>query len=770
MYIADKNFIQGCFRRERYNGYQKIKQYQYIDVTADITTQNKYIKDEFAEKLYKKGLIRDIQYHEYIDELRDFFMFLPDMNEKTDAMIYNQVIRKRNRYFGQDCIGYIKEVISNSYTNISYGEINGIDQSDILNRLQDKNKNVYLVADNYTYVAQLITLIKKIKDKFKKVYIIAKEKDNITFIPTKQDIVQYIKTTKQDINIEDIAFVIDEDGDYGFNLGKLEVYSPNDILIGFGEWCLESFKELNIDSFVCSRSEKLMTRALTNALREDELHFIYIHKGYNIFNYVSMVEKTELNYKMLSWIYDSIGMEAYKKDIDTLFEKFPNVFFNSNSHEIIELQDINKLKKEEQNDIYNKEEIRQQKIKKHIGNNFKGVHLNDYLFKDRWSNDVKVNYIEIDNKKDINVRINTFTSAVDPRGFFKRQKEGNYIASNFLFFITPKTIELYNTLRDSREKERINKYGWHIDYKYENNLKPVETFPLYNKAAIGKKKNGGIEFFRKQLSAGKIILNGTEIQWDYEDINANDQRDIIIYTPMGEDKNEVDYNSYTKIVGENRVNIICVDDFVVTIRKGDVVLPNIGVVVSLSQEKWEKLFNEAIFDKDGYMDIKNISYQLCLKDSDKYEWCYGGGMFLIYEGKAFDDWTKLEKEFYQEGWLTRLSMQTQESEIHKIEKHPRTVIGVTSDNKFFIMVCSGRSKKSAGANYYELIEIAKDIFGDIEYLMNIDGGGSSFLAYITQNELFELNDIAHSNNTCAGIIRPVNSIMAIDLNAGLQPS
>ncbi|MCT4543760.1 MAG: phosphodiester glycosidase family protein [Vallitalea sp.] len=762
MYIADKNFIQGCYKRKKYIGYQKVKQYQHIDVTADITTQNKYIKDEFVEELYKNGFITDIQYNNYVDELKDFFMDLPNMNDKTDVEIYNLVIHKRNKYFRETCLEYLNELICNSYTTVSYQEISGIDQGNILDKLQDKNKNVYLVADNYSYVPQLIGYYKKLKDGFDKVYIIVKEKNNFALVPTQRDIIHYLKTTEQDKEIENISFIINNNSDYGFDLSKFEVENANDILIGFGEWCLESFKELNIDSFVCCRSEKLMTRALTNALSENEMHFIYISKGYNVFNYINMVEKTVLNYKMLSWLYDIIGVDAYVKDLKTLFNEFPNVFFNSNSHEMIELD--KEKSKEEQNNLYTIEDIRQQKIKNHIEENFKGINLNDYVFKDENGKDVRVNYIEIENKQDINININTWTSAVSPRRFYKKYEEGNYIASNFLFFITPKTIELYNRLRGIRKKEKINKFGWHIDYKYESNdKKKVETFPLYNKAAIGKKKNGGIEFFRKQLTDGEIVLNNTVIQWNDSDINAVDERDVIVYTPMGESKNDVDYNDYTKSIGSNRVNIICVDDFLVTIRKGDVILPNIGAVVSLSMEKWQELFPESTFDKDGYMDISNLSYRLCLKGSDDYEWCYGGGMFLIYEGKAFDNWTKLEQEFEQEGWLTKLSMQTQESEIHKIEKHPRTVIGLTSDNKFFIMVFSGRSKRSAGANYYELIETAKKIFGDIEYLMNIDGGGSSFLAYITQNELFELNDIAHSNNTCAGVIRPVNSIMTVNL-------
>jgi hypothetical protein len=336
-----------------------------------------------------------------------------------------------------------------------------------------------------------------------------------------------------------------------------------------------------------------------------------------------------------------------------------------------------------------------------------------------------------------------------------------------MFFVTPKTIELYNRIRESRVKEKINRDGWHIDYRAENNTYArCETFPLYNKAAIGKKKNGGIEFFRKSLNSGKVLINGVEIQWQDCDINSNTERDVILYTPFDEDNDSREYSQYCKMVGKGRINIICIDDAITCIRKGDVILPSMGIVISLSIEKWNALFLYMKCDSEGYYDTSQVHFDLYLQNSDEYEWCYGGGMFLIYDGIEFDTERKLRNELACEGWLTKLSMQTQESEIHKIEKHPRTAIGLTKDQKFFILVCSGRSMRSAGADYFDLIDISKRLFGDVEYLMNIDGGASSFLAYTTHKEIFELNDIANSSNSCAGVVRPVNSIMTIDLNGG----
>ena len=59
------------------------------------------------------------------------------------------------------------------------------------------------------------------------------------------------------------------------------------------------------------------------------------------------------------------------------------------------------------------------------------------------------------------------------------------------------------------------------------------------------------------------------------------------------------------------------------------------------------------------------------------------------------------------------------------DKHPRTAMGYTSDNKLIILVVEGRNPKAGGATLTQEAQILKDL-GGVEAL-NLDGGGSSCL-------------------------------------------
>jgi exopolysaccharide biosynthesis protein len=59
------------------------------------------------------------------------------------------------------------------------------------------------------------------------------------------------------------------------------------------------------------------------------------------------------------------------------------------------------------------------------------------------------------------------------------------------------------------------------------------------------------------------------------------------------------------------------------------------------------------------------------------------------------------------------------------DKHPRTAMGYTQDNKLIILVVEGRNPNAGGATLTQLAEIFKDL-GCVEAL-NLDGGGSSCL-------------------------------------------
>lgn len=57
------------------------------------------------------------------------------------------------------------------------------------------------------------------------------------------------------------------------------------------------------------------------------------------------------------------------------------------------------------------------------------------------------------------------------------------------------------------------------------------------------------------------------------------------------------------------------------------------------------------------------------------------------------------------------------------DRHPRTAMGYTKDDKLIVFVCEGRSDNAAGLSLIQLANVMKEI-GCVEAL-NLDGGGSS---------------------------------------------
>ena len=57
------------------------------------------------------------------------------------------------------------------------------------------------------------------------------------------------------------------------------------------------------------------------------------------------------------------------------------------------------------------------------------------------------------------------------------------------------------------------------------------------------------------------------------------------------------------------------------------------------------------------------------------------------------------------------------------DRHPRTAIGYTADDKLIVFVCEGRAENAAGLSLVQLAKIMKEI-GCVEAL-NLDGGGST---------------------------------------------
>lgn len=87
----------------------------------------------------------------------------------------------------------------------------------------------------------------------------------------------------------------------------------------------------------------------------------------------------------------------------------------------------------------------------------------------------------------------------------------------------------------------------------------------------------------------------------------------------------------------------------------------------------------------------------------------GGGPVLLQNGEIF-----ITNE--QERMFTGKGLK---------DKHPRTAMGYTKDNKLIILVVEGRSESGGGATFEQEGQIFKDL-GCVE-AFNLDGGGSSCL-------------------------------------------
>lgn len=140
---------------------------------------------------------------------------------------------------------------------------------------------------------------------------------------------------------------------------------------------------------------------------------------------------------------------------------------------------------------------------------------------------------------------------------------------------------------------------------------------------------------------------------------------------------------------------------------GDIPLLPGTVVISGS-------FMGAKFIGDNLKPGTRVTLKLDLRGSsttgwDRVEQSVGGGPWLVKDGRVFVDAQeeKFQSSFYQ-------------------GSHPRTAVGVTSDDKLLIVTVDGRQKWSRGMSLNSLAQLMRSL-GCLQ-AMNLDGGGSTTLA------------------------------------------
>lgn len=715
--------------------------------------------DTFAKQLLSDGLISQQQLDGYVKAVCDEYYHKDCHPDQSPEEVYDFVCQTRYNHFGLDVLEQARQNAKERGCHFCPAE--GIDQSEKKQQLLKSCKEAIFVLCEAALFSEMEKDVQAALDAGTEVYVCVSPHGRGD-LPRKEQLAPWLDKDVHWLEVRE----------------NLTWEKENTCLFFYGEEGLLHCRQLTVDAVVCAIPTGYHAQAMCNMLAVSRSCVVYIPAGYDITPWVPLAAQTRLTYYHLAKLWKDHGDSIYTLTVPQLYSQYPQYFVNiyddldtapmpiTVSGHSLEAYDAN----------------REAAIGEYL-NSFSNISYQSAYFDENLTQQpicydstqsqpgILAHSIRV--KKAKGARVITCQKGVSPRQLFaKENTPGTGLCSNFLFFLTPKVDTLHNHLRSDRAPEQAFAGAGHVDYMlFQEDGKRVETFPLYQKACLAMDENGSFRFFHFRLGGGKIFLDEAPFSWKDIDVDPeNEDRPVIVYTPYSSlpDEDE-EKEAYRKPVGQGRVNLVTMQEKLICIRKGDVLLPCAGVVISLDEATAAPLLNKLKPIGNGYYDVSDLDFRVELEapaevppqEWSKIQWVYGGGMSLIRDGQSLCYGEDMSESLRLEGWTTPLSRQTQESTVHKSVKHPRTAIGITENGEMVLLVYSGRTWRSTGANYREMITIAQALYPDIRELMNVDGGASSVLGLVQDGSFMELSSPATSAGNCVGMVRPINTLFYI---------
>ncbi len=803
--LTDENWSYGSYPRISYKTSMLYTFYQYKDFLALYNNGRIEIHDDLMELLYQEKRITAGAYRRYKSQLLAFARRTERYDLWPAERIYGEIHSLRRKFAGESTLEELRS------RRMREGAVfplrGGIDQSARKMELFEERQAFILALCE----AELSGLMKKDLEELlargKQIYLLTGEQPG-GLLPG----YAALKDCLSGLCIKGypgreweslLHNLPDEERFLGLNLEGIkwdeELQRMADekqaVLLVYGEDGFLHCRNLRTESVIQAVPRGYYARAMTNQMDEDQACVVYVPEHFDIVPYVSLTEKTVISYWQLAKLWEAFGNEIYEMSVDDLYLKYPQYFLNiyESGETCREAAADYPIRLRWESGVHREKfpgsfyKMREKAVREFIDRQRNMKFISSYFDKNlnetaipwgsaRQQEGILVHGIRTSRAR--NSRVINCGGEAPLRRQFQGEKAPFLILSNFLFFMTPKLISLYNNLRGDRPREQLCIEQCHLDYmlRLEPGGQRVETFPLFRKACIAMKDDGNFLFFHFRLGGGKLSLNGYQLSWSRDDVDspaADAVGEIKVYTPCrtcGSEKE--DPGGFRVFVGSDRVNIVIVQDQVICIREGDVVLPSIGVVVSLDREKGREMLAAIGCRKleDGYYDCADLELSVLLdapeqippRQWSRVKWAMGGGMSLIRDGQDIYENDDTQEALREEGWLCPLSRQTQETAIHELARHPRTAVGVARNGDMFILVFSGRTMMSAGADYREMGRIARKLFPDVWCMMNVDGGSSSVLGMVAGGSFMELSCPAPSLHSCAGMARRINTVLCLE--------
>lgn len=763
----------GSFDRSDYGDNLLARKMDYRGLVFNKSRIACLFRDRLADALAEKGVLEPSAVEAYTRSVAELFFVQPLLEHSSNEAVFRIVQKMRVAAFGADCFRAAEPLKSTV--------VEGIDQTALCRSLFTRSAVVCYLSDlAYAQAAQaeLLPLMKA----GRQVYFLAAEDGN-GILPTAADLRALFAAGDGNVLTVCDTFGAMDFARVPFHADLQAAIDRADaFLCGYGTDALMAARGLKLPASVLVLPEDLPSKAVTNLFSRPALCRIYIPAHFDITPHVPFLRPSALTYYHLAYLAQRFGASVYEKTPEELYLLEPRLFFS--------MYDSHLPPKTDNHFTYSGGSLlsaRQSYLDRALSRMSGVRYLHAYLQKPDLTPAVP-DYEDASPRHCLLVNgvlaapgsaVTVFPggSGIDsPRDrFFDSTDGGISFISNFAFFFTDRLTDQYQRLRKDRKPEQLRAPVGYVDLRCYTDAggRRHESFPLYRKACLAKRKSGGFTAFPFEFRGGTVTLGGVPFSVDRFQVNRADG-ELALFTPMlsvrDEDASAADY---TLPVGEGRLNVILIGETVRCIRRGNVLLPPVGVVLSLAGSEAERLI--ALLpppDGDGYYPIpEHLTVSLRLNapegmtqaEWDGLEWVYGGGICLIDKNGTMTEDTYCDM-LRKEGWLSPLSRQTQESAVHTLALHPRTAVGVTKQGELFVLVFSGRTPISEGANYLEMCAAAQRLIGGIDTMINWDGGGSSLLGLLNGSVFTELNYTAPSGDSLTGMARKINSMIQIHIS------
>lgn len=807
--LTDKRWRYGSYYRSHFLEDTLYTCCFYKDLQVVMARGTVNVSDGLSRALLASGEVDEASYANYRTRLLRFFENLECYDQWSLEQLYGGVHGIRKQYLGAGVIE--RKLRSIAAERRVMGEGAGIDQSEQKERLIAACSAVLFVLGDPRFFRYMEEDIRRVLRMGHRAFVVVSDGAGDTFLG-REAMEELLggenpgapgepgpDSADSLLSSGAVRFLVARSRHCGIDLSGIRGDEELSRLAADGKMCLFIYgddglfcaRNLNIPAIAVTVPSCYYSKGLAGQFAGRGLCTIYVPPHFDILPSVPLRERTRISYRQMARLCADFGPEVYRLTEEELYARYPEYFINIYGEEAeytlplhMSGDDPELSAALQRGDVYRTWcSLREERIAGYL-NGFEGIHyisacLDPETMEKRpvpWDGSGDGEGVLVQGAivpKARNSRVILSAVSRTPRELNgELDRRGMALFSNFLFFLTPKLASFYNELRRERPKEQIDFDSGHLDYLLcLDGARRVETFPLYNKACVAMKRDGSFLFFRYLLGGGALWLGSEKLEWSAGDVNPEGTPgEICIYTPYRSRDKRDEKDDYCEPVGSGRINFVIIQDRVVCARQGDVLLPSIGAVVSLARERGERLVKALglVMSGDGYFEWNGAQVELCLDppagisagEWEQVSWAYGGGMALIRDGRGIDE-EDLERWLDEEGWMSPLSRQTQESEIHKPARHPRTAVGVTEDGALFVLVYNGRTKLSRGADYAEMSKIARALVPGVRHMLNGDGGGSAMLGLAVDGVFMELSYPATSYSSPAGMARQINTILCI---------